>query len=153
MTKEETRELMGMIRDNFHGFYSGVPAERMRRYVDLWAAQLADIPYRDALGGFARYLRENKYPPTLAEIRAEALRGTCGAIPPHMLRRTRNVLDRFFSAHPERLPSGQRAPADGDPARGALPVRGDGAVPPPAENAGNAENTEHTAHTAAGEVM
>lgn len=112
MTKEETRELMGMIRDNFRGFYSGVPEGRMRRYVDLWAAQLADIPYCDALNGLARYMRENKYPPTIAEMRADSLRGKRGNIPAHMLQSTRRVLEQFYREHPELPQSGTIKPIE-----------------------------------------
>lgn len=107
MTQEQTQEYMGMIRDNFRMFYLNVPPERMRQYIKLWAAQLVDIDYQHALNGFAAYMRDNKYPPTLAEIREYALHSQSGTIAILLVQKSQKTLDRFFAAHPE-LHSGKK---------------------------------------------
>lgn len=69
MTYDETKQLMALIRSIFPNFYKGVDADTIKAATSLWASCLDDIDGKHAMQGLVDYARENKFPPSVAEIR------------------------------------------------------------------------------------
>ena len=58
------------IRDSYKGADEGT----VRAATALWAAALADLRYEDAGRALTLLMRENKYPPTAADVWQAAMR-------------------------------------------------------------------------------
>lgn len=74
MTKQEVKKLMAAIRAAWPGFYKGADEGTVRAATALWAAALADLRYEDAGRALTLLMRENKYPPTAADVWQAAMR-------------------------------------------------------------------------------
>lgn len=64
MNREETKKILAIIVANFQRFEVSKPV------VDLWAYSLSDREYRVCEVAVMRYIQTNKWPPTIADIRA-----------------------------------------------------------------------------------
>lgn len=63
MTKEETKQLFSRIIMSYENFT--VTSEK----VDYWNSILSDLPHKLAINNLDDYVRKNKFPPTMADIR------------------------------------------------------------------------------------
>lgn len=68
MTKDETKELLAIIRAAYPNFYKDVDDQTLKASVNIWAMALSDIDYSEVQRGFVQYVKTSKWPPTVAEI-------------------------------------------------------------------------------------
>lgn len=74
MTKQEVRKLMGAIRSAWPSFYKGADEATVHQALELWAQALEALRYEDGLRALTLLMRENRYPPTAAEVWQAAMR-------------------------------------------------------------------------------
>lgn len=67
MTKQETAELMVKAKDVFQK-WKDIEKEEFARMILTWHEYLADVPNEIAKKAMADYVKENSYPPTIADI-------------------------------------------------------------------------------------
>lgn len=73
MTRSETAELLGMIVVAYEKITI------IEAKLNLWTELLQDVDYEKAVGALKNYVKDNRFPPTIADIRertgANALQG------------------------------------------------------------------------------
>jgi hypothetical protein len=69
MTKQEFSTLAATLKAS----YSNSKFFTTREQVDVWYEMLCDLPYPDANRSVQKYIRTNRFPPSIAEIREGAV--------------------------------------------------------------------------------
>lgn len=67
MSREETKELFKKIMVVYPSFN---PVD-LSEAVNMWAKALEKCPYKDVLKKLDKYIVENKYPPTIADLHSQ----------------------------------------------------------------------------------
>lgn len=69
MTREETKKLFAIMT---MAYPPNLRIETTEYTITLWSKLLEDIDYKDAERGIINFVKRNKYPPSIADIRAAA---------------------------------------------------------------------------------
>lgn len=72
MNGRETQRLLENIENSYTGLPN--PPKFTAQSLEIWARALADIPYTEAMNALAAWVLEERWPPTIADIRAKAYR-------------------------------------------------------------------------------
>lgn len=104
MSRDETRELLGEVHILYPSFGRHSTDDELRRTVDAWARVLGTLDAEAVREGLYRYARENRFPPSVAEVVAEARRWLSDKTDPmqnpHL--RRRRLLARNNQCQPEK---------------------------------------------------
>lgn len=73
MTEKEVVKLFVLLTAAYPRFDTFSDPEKTRPVIKLWAEMLADIPYEVAEVAVKKFILESSYPPTIAEIRKQAI--------------------------------------------------------------------------------
>ncbi|WP_367924648.1 replicative helicase loader/inhibitor [uncultured Ruthenibacterium sp.] len=68
MTRQEVKRFMAVIRAAYPSFYKDADPGTLRAATELWAKSLAPLSYADAGRALEVLLRQNPYPPTVADV-------------------------------------------------------------------------------------
>lgn len=76
MTKQDTLRVMAVLRAAYPSYYTKMSREDLEAVVALWTEMLSDVSAESALIACKRIIgsRMDTYPPSIGEIRTEALR-------------------------------------------------------------------------------
>ena len=77
MTKEEFGKVISVLRSA----YPSVQSFTAKESLDVWYMLLGDLDYQAASSATLKYIANNKFPPTIADIRQLATEATAGEIP------------------------------------------------------------------------
>lgn len=68
MTKEQVAEIMVMAKDSFQK-WKDIETVEFVEMITTWSLCLDDIPYEMGKKSMIDYIKDNQYPPTIADIR------------------------------------------------------------------------------------
>jgi hypothetical protein len=77
MTKEEFGKVIAVLRSAYPNAQNFTAKES----IDVWYMLLNDLDYQAASSATMKYISNNKFPPTIADIRQLSLEATAGLIP------------------------------------------------------------------------
>ena len=75
MTRQDTLRLMAVLRAAYPSYYTKMSRDDLEAVVSLWTEMMADVPVESALLACKNIIgsRMDTYPPSIGEIRTEAL--------------------------------------------------------------------------------
>ena len=69
MTREETKDLMAILKAAYPNFYKDISKEEAKAAVDLWATIFSDTPAKLVIEAVKSMICTLKYPPTIADVK------------------------------------------------------------------------------------
>ena len=73
MTKEETTQILAILKAAYPAFYKGQTQEELSGAVSIWHSMLLDLDYELITKATQRIIATNKFAPSIAEMRAAAI--------------------------------------------------------------------------------
>ena len=71
MTKEESLELMAVLKAAYPNHYNGLTKQEAVGVVSVWTLHFADIPAEIVFMAMQKAISESKFPPTISEVKAK----------------------------------------------------------------------------------
>ena len=69
MTRQETKDLMAILKAAYPNFYKDISKEEAKAAVDLWATIFSDTPAKLVIEAVKSLICMLKYPPTIADVK------------------------------------------------------------------------------------
>ena len=69
MTRQETKDLMAILKAAYPNFYKDISKEEAKAAVDLWATIFSDTPVKLVIEAVKSLICTLKYPPTIADVK------------------------------------------------------------------------------------
>ena len=69
MTRQETKDLMAILKAAYPNFYKDISKEEAKAAVDLWATIFSDTPAKLVIEAVKSLICTLKYPPTIADVK------------------------------------------------------------------------------------
>lgn len=76
LNREETAKLFLMIKGNYPSYYKSMDAVTSKLTISMWESALSDIPAHVVFSVAQKYMLQNVFPPTIAEIREMVIKTT-----------------------------------------------------------------------------
>lgn len=71
MTKKEAVQILAILKAAYPSSYQGMTKEEAAGTVGVWCMQFADMPVDIVLMAIQKLISTNKFPPTVAEVKAK----------------------------------------------------------------------------------
>jgi len=69
MTRQETKDLMAILKAAYPNFYKDISKEEAKAAVDLWTTIFSDTPAKLVIEAVKSLICTLKYPPTIADVK------------------------------------------------------------------------------------